>query len=257
MKRVHKFAPSPAMVVACLALMVALGGVGYAATALPRNSVGTPQLKRNAVTSVKVKDRSLLARDFRRGQLPRGPRGLRGLTGATGAQGPPGAPNPNAANSELLDGLDSPIYLSRAWSTNDIGPFSNQTVFTTIASVNFSAPAACNLIMSGTLDWDDNAGANILFVQWFVDGAAVGGDFAFQGGGTGNNFDATAIASKAVAAGAHTVELKARVSTGSADLEDLGAYAFCALRDAAGAPVTPTVASTPTPAAKAKTDTTQ
>jgi hypothetical protein len=111
MKHMHRFAPSPSMVVACLALLVALGGVGYAATALPRNSVGTPQLKRNAVTSVKVKDRSLLARDFRRGQLPRGPRGLRGLTGATGAQGPPGAPNPNAANSDLLDGKDSTAFV--------------------------------------------------------------------------------------------------------------------------------------------------
>jgi hypothetical protein len=88
MKGMLRFAPSPAMVVSCIALLVALGGVGYAATALPRNSVGTPQLKRNAVTSVKVKDRSLLARDFRRGQLPRG---LRGLTGATGAAGAAGA----------------------------------------------------------------------------------------------------------------------------------------------------------------------
>jgi len=33
--------PSPAMVVACAALAVALGGAGYAARKLPRNSVGT------------------------------------------------------------------------------------------------------------------------------------------------------------------------------------------------------------------------
>ncbi len=37
--------PSPAMIVACLALMIALSGTGYAVTALPRNSVGTAQLK--------------------------------------------------------------------------------------------------------------------------------------------------------------------------------------------------------------------
>lgn len=35
-------APSPAMVVACIALAIALSGAAYAAT-LPRNSVGTPQ----------------------------------------------------------------------------------------------------------------------------------------------------------------------------------------------------------------------
>lgn len=37
------------MVVACLALAIALSGAGYAAVVLPRNSVGTAQLKRGAV----------------------------------------------------------------------------------------------------------------------------------------------------------------------------------------------------------------
>jgi hypothetical protein len=77
--------PSPAMVVACIALLVALAGTGAAAvTALPRLSVGTAQLKANAVTSAKVKNFSLLRSDFRRGQIPAGP------TGARGPQGPPG-----------------------------------------------------------------------------------------------------------------------------------------------------------------------
>jgi Collagen triple helix repeat (20 copies) len=73
-----------------LALFVALSGTAYAAT-LPRNSVGTTQLKRNAVTSAKVKPRSLLASDFRRGQLPAGPQGPQGPQGARGPEGPPGA----------------------------------------------------------------------------------------------------------------------------------------------------------------------
>lgn len=80
--------------VALLALFISLGGVSYAATQLPKNSVGSKQLKKNAVTakkirknavnSKKVKDRSLLARDFKPGQLPQGPRG------ETGPAGPPG-----------------------------------------------------------------------------------------------------------------------------------------------------------------------
>lgn len=62
------------------ALVVALLGwtsIGEAAreAVLPRNSVGTAQLKKGAVTTAKVRDRSLLAIDFRRGQLPAGPRG--------------------------------------------------------------------------------------------------------------------------------------------------------------------------------------
>ena len=69
--RLHR--PSPALVVSVIALCVALGGTGYAAVVLPANSVGTKQLKKNAVTSAKVKNRSLLAADFQRGQLPGGP----------------------------------------------------------------------------------------------------------------------------------------------------------------------------------------
>ena len=73
--------PSPAMVVACLSLVLALGGTGYAAGLLPVGSVGTPQLKADAVVSSKVKDGSLLAKDFRAGQLPAGARGAAGVAG--------------------------------------------------------------------------------------------------------------------------------------------------------------------------------
>jgi hypothetical protein len=89
--------PSPAMIVACVALVVALGGVSYAASVLPKNSVGTVQIKKKAVTAsklrknavgtAKVKDGSLLATDFKAGQLPAGPRGPKGDAGAAGAPG--------------------------------------------------------------------------------------------------------------------------------------------------------------------------
>ena len=84
--RMHpRRAPSPALVIASLALLVALAGTGVAAvSALPRASVGTAQLKSNAVTSAKVRNSTLLRADFKPGQVPRGP------TGARGPQGPPG-----------------------------------------------------------------------------------------------------------------------------------------------------------------------
>jgi len=68
------------MVIACLALLLALGGTGYAAIKLPRNSV----------TTIQVKDFSLLARDFKRGQVPAGPVGPAGPAGPTGPAGPAG-----------------------------------------------------------------------------------------------------------------------------------------------------------------------
>jgi hypothetical protein len=66
---------SYANVMATIAVFLALGGGAYAAMTLPKNSVGRKQLKTNAVVSSKVKNRSLLAHDFKSGQLPRGPRG--------------------------------------------------------------------------------------------------------------------------------------------------------------------------------------
>jgi hypothetical protein len=59
MKPLRRILPSPAMVVACIALTVALGGTSYAAIKLPRNSVGTKQLKKNAVTTLKVKNNAI------------------------------------------------------------------------------------------------------------------------------------------------------------------------------------------------------
>jgi hypothetical protein len=76
--------------IALLALFLSLGGTSYAAFKLPKNSVGTTQLKNGAVTSSKVRHRTLLAADFRLGQLPAGAQGQKGDTGAAGAQGPQG-----------------------------------------------------------------------------------------------------------------------------------------------------------------------
>jgi len=89
--------PSPAMVVACVALFMAGTGAGVAViSALPAGSVGTAQLKANAVISSKVKNHSLKKIDFAAGQLPRGATGATGAIGATGAtgatEGPQGRP---------------------------------------------------------------------------------------------------------------------------------------------------------------------
>jgi hypothetical protein len=90
-----------ANVMSMMAVMIALGGTSYAAIRLPRNSVGSAQIKTSAVknsdlgsssvTSGKVRNGSLLAQDFGAGQIPAGPAGPRGLTGATGATGATGS----------------------------------------------------------------------------------------------------------------------------------------------------------------------
>jgi hypothetical protein len=100
--------PSPATVLACGALAVALGGTSIAAvSAVPRASVGTAELKNGAVTTVKirngqvtsadiadggvtsadVRNGSLRRVDFRPGQLPHGPTGPQGPAGPAGLSG--------------------------------------------------------------------------------------------------------------------------------------------------------------------------
>ena len=59
--------PSPPLVVASIALLVALSGTSYAPVTLPRNSVGAVQIKAAALTSPKVRDGSLGVADLSAG----------------------------------------------------------------------------------------------------------------------------------------------------------------------------------------------
>lgn len=106
-KRLHRL-PSPAIVLASLALLVALTGTSVAAISqIPRNSVGSAQLKANSVTNVKlasnsvrsaeVRNGSLLRADFRPGQIPAGP---------IGPQGPPG---PSGISAREQVSIETPL----------------------------------------------------------------------------------------------------------------------------------------------------
>src|SRR5579859_4539792 len=91
--------PSPALVVALVALFVALGGTSYAAFSLPKNSVGTAQIKSQAVTKAKIAKKTVAAL--------RGHRGPRGATGPAGPTGPTGPAGPQGASGYGSDGFFS------------------------------------------------------------------------------------------------------------------------------------------------------
>lgn len=78
-------------VVATIALCLALGGTSYAAVTLGKYAVRARNIAPNAVDSGKVRDGSLLLRDFKSGQLDR----LKGAAGAQGPQGPAGPQGPS------------------------------------------------------------------------------------------------------------------------------------------------------------------
>jgi hypothetical protein len=104
MRRIGFRRPSPPMVVAFVALLVAFAGTSYAAIQLPANSVGTKQLKKNAVIGKKVKNRSLKAVDFATGQLPKGDKGDPGPAGATNVTVREGTPGVNRSNASCQPG---------------------------------------------------------------------------------------------------------------------------------------------------------
>jgi hypothetical protein len=88
-----------ANVAASLALFLALGGAAYAATQLPKNSVGTNQIRKEAVTAAKIAKKTRQQLQGQRGpagqqgpQGKAGKAGAKGATGARGAQGNTGAP---------------------------------------------------------------------------------------------------------------------------------------------------------------------
>ena len=84
-----KFRPrlTYANVVSSACLFVVLGGGAYAATTLPKNSVGNKQLKNNAVGAPEVRNFSLRAKDFKPGQLPKGEPGSAGSDAASAVLG--------------------------------------------------------------------------------------------------------------------------------------------------------------------------
>jgi hypothetical protein len=144
------------MIVACIALLVSLGGTSFAAaTQLARNSVGTVQLKNgavtnaklrnNAVTSAKVANRSLLRVDFAPGQLPAGPTGPQGPAGPAGAAGAAGPAGPAGVIGNVT---------ARSQSVEIPGGVAENGVYNT-AEVT-SLCSGNELAISGGTGWSDS-----------------------------------------------------------------------------------------------------
>jgi len=91
-----------ANVMATVAVFIALGGAGYAAIKLPKNSVGARQLRKGAVTPLK-----LSAASKRTLTGSQGPKGATGEAGPRGLEGPKGAPG--ATNVVVRESVVGPV----------------------------------------------------------------------------------------------------------------------------------------------------
>ncbi len=114
MSSIARFHPSPAIVVASIALLIALGGTSVAAVSVlaPANSVGSTQ----------VIDASLQKKDFKPGQIPRGPAGKAGPAGPSDAYSRSVAKVTLAATPVTLVSLSIPqagkyVIWAKAWFT--------------------------------------------------------------------------------------------------------------------------------------------
>src|SRR2546423_5786288 len=90
---------SYANVIATLALFIALGGGAYAVSTLPKDSVGTKQIKDKAVTPKKVASATVKLFKGQKGdQGPQGLQGVQGLQGLQGLHGDKGDKGDNGSN---------------------------------------------------------------------------------------------------------------------------------------------------------------
>ena len=196
------------MVVASIALLVALAGTSVAAvTALPDNSVGTDQLKGNAVVSSKVRNYSLLKTDFAPGQIPRGPQGPqgpRGPQGLQGSSGPAGVASPGYV-AQVASDTSTTALTTSSTSYNDLTGAVETIIVPTGETARlyvwFSAESKCTGITGSCT------------VRITVDGneinPASGSDFAFDSaGGDGTEAHSMVRVSGTLTAGSHVVKVQ-------------------------------------------------
>ena len=82
-------------VVATLALFIALGGSSYAALKLPRDSVGSSQIRSKAVGSSEVRPSALRSRHLRSGSVTEAKLSDSAVTALRGREGPRGPAGPS------------------------------------------------------------------------------------------------------------------------------------------------------------------
>jgi hypothetical protein len=199
-----------ANVMATVAVFVALGGTSIAAISLTRGSVKGKYIAENAVSSPKVKNRSLKAVDFAPGQLPagaRGPEGPQGTQGPHGIQGPKGDKGDTGDTGPSMGKSD----------TGNCDPIN--TSFVPCVAFSMTLPVEGRVLAVATTGWNDNdtlakAGGNC---RVLVDGMFQIGSEIHPGQETGTHsidltpgafFDGaaalTAVSSFPLSAGSHT-----------------------------------------------------
>jgi hypothetical protein len=215
-----------------LALFIALGGTSYAAAKLPRNSVGSTQIKAKAVTEKKLSS----------GVQRKLNRTVQGSAGASGPQGPAGAPGAVGATGETgAQGETGPRGVTGAQGPQgpqggkgekgDVGPTigavggPNITVtlggaaFIDLPGAHLTLPKPGKvLVMASGVFGMDCAGTCTRTIALAVNGATVpGGLVTIHGSGAGYKQAVNVAAIVDRPAGGTSIELAHRLGTGASN----------------------------------------
>jgi hypothetical protein len=182
--------PSPTLVVAMLALLVATAGpaiANHGGRHGPPGLVNALDVADGSLTGKDIKNKSLTPADFKgsvrgktgaRGatgaQGPQGPQGVQGPQGPQGSQGPPGAPNPNAVNSDLLDNIDSTGFARVAQGVRGYFVVNDTVIQNAFSASGGSFAIATNAAGNDTINLPFNLGGGIVLATMGA-GHNVGG----------------------------------------------------------------------------------
>ncbi len=168
MSRIASRRPSASLVIACLALFVALGGVGYAAAtigsaAIVDNSIKSKDVRNNDLRGKDVRGNTLKGADVDESSLGKVPSAANADAAATAANASnaDNATNAaNAANADTVGGI-GPDALTIGRSA--LGSCEPGAAFTNCTSVVLSMPRPGRVLLTAGGQWhsDDAAGTSV------------------------------------------------------------------------------------------------